>query len=79
MKYNLLEKNMLNFATEILYNHFELFQGFKASISLTLNKFGLLVILAIRCQRTLFLPPENIRKPRGFLMFSGGRERVHWE
>ena len=22
---------------------------------------------------------ENIRKPYGFLMFSGGRERVHWE
>ena len=24
-------------------------------------------------------PPENIRKPHDFLMFSGGRERVHWE
>ena len=24
-------------------------------------------------------PSENIRKPYGFLMFSGGRERVHWE
>ena len=24
-------------------------------------------------------PPENIRKPYGFLMFSGGRERLHWE
>ena len=24
-------------------------------------------------------PPENIRKPYDFLMFSGGRERVHWE
>ena len=24
-------------------------------------------------------PPENIRKPYGFLMFSGGRERMHWE
>ena len=24
-------------------------------------------------------PPENIRKPYCFLMFSGGRERVHWE
>ena len=30
-------------------------------------------------QCTLFLPPENIRKPYGFLMFSGGREKVHWE
>ena len=28
---------------------------------------------------TLSVPPENIRKPYGFLMFSGGRERVHWE
>ena len=26
-------------------------------------------------QCTLSLPPENIRKPYGFLMFSGGRER----
>ena len=26
-----------------------------------------------------FLPLENIRKPYGFLMFSGVRERVHWE
>ena len=23
--------------------------------------------------------PENIRKPYGFLMFSGGKERVNWE
>ena len=23
--------------------------------------------------------PENIRQSYGFLMFSGGRERVHWE
>ena len=26
-----------------------------------------------------FLPPENIRKLYCFLMFSGGREGVHWE
>ena len=26
-----------------------------------------------------FSSPENIRKPYGFLMFSGGRERMHWE
>ena len=25
------------------------------------------------------LPPENARKPYGFLTFSGGRKRVHWE
>ena len=35
-------------------------------------------------QRTLSLPPKTIRcfwvyKASGFLMFSGGRERVHWE
>ena len=28
---------------------------------------------------TLSQPPENVRKPKGFLMFSGGREMVHWE
>ena len=37
------------------------------------------IFLPIRSQRTLFLPPENIRKPCGFLMFSGGRERVDME
>ena len=30
-------------------------------------------------QCTFSLPPENIRKPYIFLMFSGDRERVHWE
>ena len=30
-------------------------------------------------QCTLSLSPENIRKPWGILMFSGGRERVQWE
>ena len=25
-----------------------------------------------------FSTPENIRKPYGFLTFSGGRKRVHW-
>ena len=33
----------------------------------------------IRSQCTIFLTPENIRKLQGVLMFSGGRERVHWE
>ena len=33
----------------------------------------------IRSQCTLSLPPEYIRKAYGFLMFSGDRERVHWE
>ena len=28
---------------------------------------------------TLSLIRQNIRKPNGFLMFSGGRERVYWE
>ena len=30
-------------------------------------------------QDTLPLPPENIRRPYGFLLFSGVRERVYWE
>ena len=30
-------------------------------------------------QCTLSLPPENIGKTYGFLMFSGGREGVDWE
>ena len=30
------------------------------------------------CQFTLSLVPENIRKSYG-LLFSGGRERMHWE
>ena len=28
---------------------------------------------------TFIYPPENIRKPYGFLMFPRGRERVHWQ
>ena len=28
---------------------------------------------------TLSPPSESVTKPHGFLMFSGGRERVHWE
>ena len=35
-------------------------------------------IKALFTQCTLSLPPEN-RKPYSFLMFSEGRERVHWE
>ena len=27
----------------------------------------------------LSLPPEDIKKPYGFLIISGGRERLHWE
>ena len=30
-------------------------------------------------QCTLSVPPENIRKPYGFLMFSGSREGLHWK
>ena len=35
--------------------------------------------LTIRSQCTLSLPPENFRKSYGFMVFSGGKERVHWE
>ena len=31
----------------------------------------------IRSQCTLSLSPQNIKKVYGFLMFSGGRKRVH--
>ena len=33
----------------------------------------------ILSQCTLSLPPKTIKKPYGFLMFPGGKERVHWE
>ena len=33
----------------------------------------------IHSQCIFSLPPENIRKPYGVLMFSGGRKMVHWE
>ena len=33
----------------------------------------------ICCQCTLSLPPESIRKFDGFSIFSGRREKVHWE
>ena len=38
-----------------------------------------LISQPVRSQCTLSLPSENIRKLKGFLMFSGDRERVHWE
>ena len=37
----------------------------------------LTIILAHLFPMHHFLPPEIIRKPYGFLMFSEGRERVH--
>ena len=41
---------------------------------------GLLISISQFVPNAPFLyPPENIRKPYGFLMFSGGRESVHWE
>ena len=44
----------------------------KLAISFIRSKFH----YSIRYQCTLSLPPENIRKPYDFLMFSGGTERV---
>ena len=41
--------------------------------------FQPLPYLTIRFQCTLSPPPENIRKSYGLMMFSGGKERVHWE
>ena len=36
-------------------------------------------LLTYLSQRTLPLPPENIRNSYGSMMFSGGRERLHWQ
>ena len=57
-------------------------------ISCRLFKFQLLLVVitytlafqiqSICSQCTLYLPPENIRKPY-VLLFPGGRERVNWE
>ena len=41
--------------------------------------FQVAYIYPIRSQCTLSLPPDKIIKPYGFLMFSGGRKRVHLE
>ena len=38
-----------------------------------------LFLKPIRSQCTLSLPHVNIRKLQGFPVFSGCRERVHWE
>ena len=32
----------------------------------------------IPVQWYIFGPPENIRKPEGFIMFSGGPKMEHW-
>ena len=28
--------------------------------------------------KNFFTPPEHTKKPRGFMIFSGGTEREHW-
>ena len=53
------------------------FDNFYKNFQLNVNRKSLHE--PIRSQCTLSLPPENIRKPWGFLMLSGGRERMHWE
>ena len=41
---------------------------------------SILVIINLFLPNALLLyPPEKTRKPCGFLMFSRGRERVHWD
>ena len=49
---------------------------------LTISCFGkrtLHILLTHSFPMHPFSTPRNIRKPLAFLMFSGGRERVHWE
>ena len=43
------------------------------------TKWGLFDSLTHLFPMHPFSTPENIRKPCGFFMFLGGRERVHWE
>ena len=35
------------------------------------------ILVLFSSEYNLSLPPENIRKAQGFLMLSGGRERLH--
>ena len=68
----------------IVYNPTKWSNIFKHFVyNLPTNCFSLTILwggaLPIHSQYTLSLPPENIRKPYGFLMFLGVRERVHWE
>ena len=49
----------------------------KTLISVLLS-FLIAEILTISCYWSLSIPPENIRKPDVFLMFSGVVERDHW-
>ena len=41
------------------------------------NNLGQFFLLTHYSPMLLFIPPENIRKPNGFLMFSGGIEKQH--
>ena len=36
-------------------------------------------VMPFRSQCFFYLLPENIRKPSGFLMFSGSRKSARWE
>ena len=45
----------------------------------TLQYFSRSYCQPIRSQYTLSQPPENIRTPCDFMIFSRVRERVHWE
>ena len=67
--YNIMEHNSLNC---IIVYHME-------SEFLPENNGIVKDSYLTRSQCTLSLPPENIRKPYGFLMFSESREKVHWE
>ena len=55
-----------------LFCIFKFFNNITSLDSLLFNPF-------VCHQRTFSLPPEDIRKLDGFLMFLGGRKRVHWE
>ena len=86
-------KNLANFTGKHLcWSHFLI--KLQAYFPVKSAKFVTTHILKIICQRLLLLgvaiilthlfpmypfsTPESTRKPYGFLIFSGGRERVHW-
>ena len=64
--------------SQLFYNHFTDPPTPSFSPDYSFSKFQISTIPHLFEMHFLY-PHKNIRKPYGFLMFSGGRERVHWE
>ena len=52
-----------------MVKYFKLFNSVQAIESIQFNPLQPVI--------AFFIPPENITKPKGFLMFSGGIEKQH--